>query len=65
MPKKQSKYKRYKEGLASYNAWKRENKRFEKLGFYGTDHMQKRIEELEAQVEMLETMLNQERKRKK
>ena len=65
MPKKQSKDKTYKEGLASYNAWKRHNKKLEKLGLYGTDHMEKRIEELEAQVEMLEDLLAKERKRNK
>ena len=64
MPKKQSKDKKDKDGIASYNAWKRDNKRLEKLGLYGTDHMEKRIEELEAQVEMLEDLLEKERKRK-
>jgi hypothetical protein len=62
MPRKQSKD---REGLASYNAWKRENKRLEKLGLYGTDHMEKRIVELEAQVELLQDLLEKERKRKK
>ena len=65
MPKKQSKYKADKEGLASYNAWLKENKRLEKMGLYGTDHMAKRIDELEAQVELLEDLLEKERKRKK
>ena len=65
MPKKQSKDQKYKEGLASYNAWKRENKKLEKLGLYGTDHMEKKIVELEAQVELLQDMLEKERKRKK
>ena len=65
MPKKQSKDRKYKDGLASYNAWNRENKRLEKLGLYGTDHMEKRIVELEAQVEMLEDLLDKERKRNK
>jgi hypothetical protein len=60
--KKQSKD---REGLASYNAWKRENKRLEKLGLYGTDHMEKKIVELEAQVELLQDLLEKERKRKK
>ena len=54
-----------REGLASYNAWKRENKRLEKLGLYGTDHMEKKIVELEAQVELLQDLLEKERKRKK
>jgi len=62
VPKKQSNDKKYKDGLASYNAWKRENKRLEKLGLYGTDHMEKRIEELEAKVEMLEDLLERKNK---
>ena len=65
MPKKQSKDKADKEGLASYNAWLKENKRLEKMGLYGTDHMEKKIVELEAQVELLEDLLEKERKRKK
>ena len=65
MPKKQSKDKADKEGLASYNAWLKENKRLEKMGLYGTDHMDKRIDELEAQVELLQDLLEKERKRKK
>ena len=65
MPKKQSKDKTDKEGLASYNAWLKENKRLEKMGLYGTDHMEKKIVELEAQVELLQDLLEKERKRKK
>ena len=62
MPKKQS---NDREGLASYKAWLKENKRLEKMGLYGTDHMDKRIDELEAQVELLQDLLEKERKRKK
>ena len=65
MPKKQSKDKADKEGLASYNAWLKENKRLEKMGLYGTDHMEKKIVELEAQVDLLQDLLEKERKRKK
>ena len=65
MPKKQSKDKADKEGLASYNTWLKENKRLEKMGLYGTDHMEKKIVELEAQVELLQDLLEKERKRKK
>jgi hypothetical protein len=65
MPKKQSKDKADKEGLASYNAWLKENKRLEKMGLYGTDHMEKKIVELEAQVELLQELLEKERKHKK
>ena len=62
MPKKQSKY---REGLASYNAWIKDNKRLEKMGLYGTDYMEKKIVELEAQVDLLQDLLEKERKRKK
>jgi hypothetical protein len=62
MPKKQYKD---REGLASYNAWIKDNKKLEKMGLYGADHFVKRIEELEAQVELLEDLLQKERKRKK
>ena len=65
MPKKQSKDKADKEGLASYNAWLKENKKLEKMGLYRTDHMEKKIVELEAQVELLQDLLEKERKRKK
>lgn len=65
MPKKQSKDKKYKEGIASYNAWIKDNKRLEKMGLYGADHFVKRVEELEAQVELLQDMLEKERKRNK
>ena len=64
MPKKKLS-KADREGLASYNAWLKENKRLEKMGLYGTDHMEKKIVELEAQVELLQDMLEKERKRKK
>ena len=64
MPKKKLS-KADREGLASYNAWLKENKRLEKMGLYGTDHMEKKIVELEAQVELLQDMLEKERKRNK
>ena len=54
MPKKQSKD---REGLASYKVWLKENKRLEKMGLYGTDHMEKKIVELEAKVKRLEAKL--------
>lgn len=62
MPKKQSKD---REGVASYDAWLKINKEFEKQGLVGTDYYVKRVEELEAQVELLEGMLKKERKRNK
>ena len=64
MPKKKLS-KADREGLAKYNAWLKENKRLEKMGLYGTEHMEKKIVELEAQVELLQDMLEKERKRKK
>jgi len=54
MPKKQSKD---REGLASYNAWIKDNKKLEKVGMYGADYYVKRVEELEAKVKMLEKKL--------
>jgi hypothetical protein len=62
MPKKQSKD---RVGLASYNAWIKDNKKLEKMGLYGADYYVKRVEELEAQVKLLEDLLQKERKRKK
>jgi hypothetical protein len=35
------------------------------MGLYGTDHMEKKIVELEAQVELLQELLEKERKHKK
>ena len=54
MSKKQSKE---DPGLASYNAWVKENKRLEKIGLFGTDYYIKRVEQLEAKVKRLEAKL--------
>ena len=64
MPKKKIKTRdrEYKEGVDSYNAWKRENKKFEKMGLHGTDYYIRRMEELSAKVQLLERMLKKERK---
>ena len=62
MAKKQSKD---REGVASYNAWLKMNKKLEKQGLVGTDYYMKRVEELEARVELLQDMLEKERKRNK
>tara|TARA_B100000900_G_C20239036_1_gene577071 strand:+ start:240 stop:428 length:189 start_codon:yes stop_codon:yes gene_type:complete len=59
MPKKS--YKR-DEGVASYNAWLKQNKKFEKQGLYGTDYYVKRVEQLEAKVKRLEAKLKLKRK---
>jgi len=55
MPKKD-------EGLASYRAWLSENKKFEKMGLYGTDYYVKRVEQLEAKVKRLEKKLKTQQK---
>ena len=60
MSKKQSKD---DPGLASYNAWVKENKRLEKIGLFGTDYYIKRVEELEAKVKKLEEKLKRKVKR--
>tara|TARA_E500000178_G_scaffold289957_1_gene293254 strand:+ start:720 stop:911 length:192 start_codon:yes stop_codon:yes gene_type:complete len=58
MPKKLSREEQeYREGVASYNAWVKNNKRLEKRGLYGTDYYVKRVEFLEAKVKKLETKL--------
>ena len=63
MPRKQSREDRdYKEGVASYNAWLKQNKKFEKQGLYGTDYYVKRVEQLEAKVKRLEAKLKLKRK---
>ena len=54
MPKKQSSD---REGVASYNAWLKMNKKFEEQGLYGTDYYIKRVEMLEAKVKRLEKKL--------
>ena len=60
MSRKQSKV---DPGLASYRAWIVENKRFEKMGFHGTDYYVKRVEQLEAKVKKLEEKLKRKVKR--
>jgi len=51
------------EGIANYKAWLRENKKFEKMGLYGTDHYIKRVEQLEAKVKRLEAKLRKKGKK--
>ena len=50
------------EGIASYNAWLKENKKLEKMGLYGTDHYIKKVEILEAKVKKLEAKLRKAKK---
>ena len=47
----------YKEGVASFNLWKKTNKKLEKMGLYGTDYYIKRVEQLESKVKKLEKKL--------
>ena len=53
----------YDEGVASYNAWKRQNKKFEEQGLYGVDFYIKRVEELEEKVTVLEAKLKRKGKK--
>ena len=58
MPRKLSKEAlAYSEGVRSFNAWMKDNKRLEKMGLYGTDYYVRRVEELEAKVKRLEARL--------
>mgnify|MGYP001095722369 FL=1 len=58
MPRKLSKESlAYKEGVRSFNAWMKDNKKLEKMGLYGTDYYMRRVEELEAKVKRLEARL--------
>jgi hypothetical protein len=58
MPRKLSKEAlAYKEGVASFNAWMKDNKKLEQRGLYGTDYYVRRVEELEAKVKRLEARL--------
>ncbi len=59
MPKKS----KDKEGLASYKAWLKENKKLEKMGLYGTDHYIKEVEKLQAKVRRLEAKLKRKGKK--
>ena len=45
------------EGIASYKAWMKENKRLEKMGMHGADYFVKRVDILEAKVKRLEAKL--------
>jgi hypothetical protein len=47
----------YKEGVAGFNAWNKQNKKLEKMGLHGTDYYVRRVGELEAKVKKLEEKL--------
>ena len=53
----------YKEGVRSFNAWMKGNKKLEKMGLYGTDHYIKKVTELEAKVKRLEGKLKRKGKK--
>jgi hypothetical protein len=53
----------YKEGLASFKAWLKENQKLEKMGLYGTDHYIKEVEKLQAKVRRLEAKLKRKGKK--
>ena len=52
------------EGLASYNAWLKENKKLEKMGMHGTDYYVNRVEILEEKVKKLEAQLKKRKAKK-
>ena len=55
MPKKLSKEDiEYREGVAMFNAWTKQNKKLEKQGLVGVDFYIKKVEQLEAKVKILE-----------
>ena len=60
MPKKQSSD---REGVASYNAWLKMNKKFEEQGLVGTDYFVRRVNELEEKVKRLEAKLKRKGKK--
>ncbi len=55
--------KEYKEGVAIYKEWLKDNKKMEKMGLYGTDHYIKKVTELEAKVKKLEGKLKRKGKK--
>lgn len=55
--------KEYKEGVAIYKEWLKDNKKMEKMGLYGTDHYIKKVAELEAKVKRLEGKLKRKGKK--
>ena len=50
----------YKEGVAGFNAWNKQNKKLEKMGLHGTDYYVRRVKELEAQVKRLRSKTKKE-----
>jgi hypothetical protein len=57
MPTQKKKQSKVDEGLASYKAWMKENKRLEKMGMHGADYFVNRVEQLEEKVKQLEAKL--------
>ena len=55
--------KEYKEGLAHFKAWLKENKKFEKMGLHSTDYYIKEVEKLQTKVRRLESKLKRKGKK--
>ena len=55
--------KEYKEGVAIYKEWLKDNKKMEKMGFHGVDYYVKKVTELEAKVKRLEEKLKRKGKK--
>ena len=55
--------KEYKEGLAHFKAWLKENKKVEKMGLHSTDYYNKEVEKLQAKVRRLESKLKRKGKK--
>ena len=55
--------KEYKEGLAHFKAWLKENKKIEKMGLHSTDYYIKEVEKLQAKVRRLESKLKRKGKK--
>ena len=55
--------KEYKEGLAHFKAWLKENKKFEKKGLHSSDYYIKEVEKLQAKVRRLESKLKRKGKK--
>ena len=55
--------KEYKEGLAHFKAWLKENKKFEKMGLHSTDYYIKEVEKLQAKIRRLESKVKRKGKK--
>ena len=55
--------KEYKEGVAIYKEWLKDNKKMEKMGLHGADYYINKVTELEAKVKRLEEKLKRKGKK--